>query len=170
MKWERQKDKLLLEDAKIIFRNFGGNPTQFNTEGKRDFCVLLDEELANELKSEGWNIRYSKQRDQDETPQAYMNVAVSYANYAPTITLITKHNKTVLHEQDLGVLDFAEIDKIDLIIRPYSWQVNGNEGIKAYLKSAYITIEEDEFSDKYRDIPSGDPIPTPKPVEVEEAF
>ena len=51
------------------------------------------------------------------------------------------------------MLDWAEIENIDLTINPSHWEVNGNSGIKAYLRSAYVTIYEDELDELYSNVP-----------------
>lgn len=148
-------------NARIGFRNFSGKAGKFNAEGKRNFCVFLDSDVATHLQEDGWNIRWLQPRGEDEAPQAYLQVEVSFRNIPPTVVQITHRGKTTLGEDTIGSLDWAELANVDLIIRPYNWQVNESHGVKAYLKSMYVTLNEDEFADKYSQLPDaasvGDP-------------
>lgn len=146
---------LAIENARILFRNFSGKPGRFNNEGNRNFCVVIeDSHLASALVRDGWNVRYLKPRSEDEEPQPYLQVAVRFDNFPPKIVLITSNGKTILEEGEVNILDWADIENVDLIINPSHYNVNGKEGIKAYLKSMYVTIEEDEFEQKYSDVPT----------------
>ena len=147
------KSNIVIEHARIGFRNFSGEAGKFNPAGRRNFCVFLDEELGKTLESDGWNVRYLQPKEEDEEPRPYLQVAVSYDNIPPRIVLVTSRGKTTLNEHTINMLDWAEISNVDITIRPYNWEVNGKAGVKAYVKTMYVTIVEDEFESKYHDVP-----------------
>lgn len=147
------KGNLSLGDARMIFRNFSGKESQFNTAGRRSFGVLIDEETAQLIEQDGWNVKWLRPRDDQEDPQAFLPVGLNFSNYPPKIMVISGSGKTMLDEDSVQLLDWAEIENLELVLRPYAWEVNGKSGIKAYVKSMYVTLVEDEFEAKYRNIP-----------------
>lgn len=143
-------NNLTIRDAKIIFRNFSGKPTQYTPEGRRTFSVVIeDEELANTLANDGWNIKPLKQRDPDEPIHYHLPVAVFFGNYPPLIIMKTGDKRVDLDEATVQCLDWADIKKADLVIRPRTYEALGRKGVKAYLKTLAVTIEEDEIAAEY---------------------
>ena len=102
---------------------------------------------------DGWNIHILE-------PRHMLKVAVSFKNIPPKVYLVTSKKKTLLTEETIGNIDFAEIKNVDLSISPYYWTIENKKdgiksGVKAYLKTMYVTIEEDVFAGKYDDLYDG---------------
>lgn len=150
---DNQRGTVILEDVRILFRNFSGKEGQYNREGDRNFAVLLEDNLADAMARDGWNVKYLKPREEGDSPQPYIQVAVNFRGRPPRIVMITSRGRTTLTEDEVNILDWAEIKHVDLIVRPYEWVVNKKTGVKAYLQSIFITIEEDPLELKYADVP-----------------
>lgn len=147
---------VLMEGVRIVFRNFAGKEGQYNREGDRNFAVLLDDNVANAMAEDGWNVKWLKPREdaeEDEPDQAYLQVSLNFEKgRPPRVVMITSRGRTNLSADEVELLDWADITNVDLIVRPYTWEVSGKTGIKAYLQSIYVTIEEDELEKKYAEM------------------
>lgn len=150
---------ILMEGAEILFRNFAGREDMYNAEGNRNFCVLLDDELAEQLIKDDWNVKELRAREEGDTPQKYIQVSVKYRGRTgakirpPKIWMRTSKGRTLLDEDSCELLDYVDIEKADLIIRPFQWAVSGKTGVKAYVQTLFVTIAEDPLEMKYRDVP-----------------
>lgn len=146
-------ENINIENARIIFRNFSGKPDKFNPNGgNRQFSVVIDDPaIAEDLKAEGWNIKSFRPREGEEgEPGSYLQVKVSFKTRPPHIYLCTKKSKVLLDETTIGSLDYADISSVDIVISPYSYDVRGQIGIAAYVKTMYVNVIEDEFASKYQ--------------------
>lgn len=141
--------EVFIEDARIIFRNFEGREGQYNRAGDRSFHILLDNDLASTLEEQGWNIKYLKPREEGDEPTPHVEVVVSYKGRPPHIVMITSRGRNKLTDDEVEILDWVDIKTVDLMLNPYEWVVNGKTGTKAYLKSMYVTIQEDPLELKY---------------------
>ena len=145
--------EIAMENVRIGFKNFEGREGPYNRKGERDFVVFLDSDFAKELESEGWNIKWPKSSPhilpEEDDRDPYLPVGVGFEFYPAKVYLISNDNVTQIGPEETEMLDWAELKNVDLVIRPYEWEVNGKKGIKAYLKAGYFTIVTNAFDEKY---------------------
>lgn len=147
----RVESNITFDDARLIYRNFRGEGSQFNAEGNRNFSVVVPEELADQLAQDGWNVKCRVPKEEGDEKLCHLPVAVGYkGNRPPRITLITSKGRTELDEETVNTLDYADIAHVDLVVRPYNWEMpTGASGVKAYLKTMFVTLNEDELELRY---------------------
>jgi len=142
-------DRVTIYNANLMFRNFSGEETQFNPKGTRNFCIFLDYSVAEKMEKDGWTIRWLDPKDPQDPPQPMISVKVAFGNFPPNIVLISEGRQSKLTEENVNILDWAEIETCDVVLSPYTWSVRGQTGVKAYLKSMYVTLRVDELAKKY---------------------
>lgn len=151
----------IVEDADIRWLNFAGKIRDFNPNGERNFCLFVDEQLANQLKRDDFNVKLTKPRKdasreeiESFVPEYYLEVKVGYKMHPPRITMRgeTTGKRTELTEDTVDILDEVDIASVDVIVRAREYDINGKTGIKAYLKRGVFNIEEDFLDMKYADM------------------
>lgn len=147
---------VLIEDAKLIFRNFTGLAKEFNSEGDRNFSVVLEPETAKKMMEAGWRVKQLKAREEGEEGDYHLKVKVNYkTGRPPRCVLLTSQNRTELGSEEVSIFDMADIQKADLIINGY-WSDMAGGGYTGYLKTLFVTINEDDLEKKYSENSTGE--------------
>ena len=148
---------LKIENAELLggsFKNFKGEERKFNDAGKRNFCVVIPEDMVEQLCDDGWNIKTLEPLEEGDPVKYYTQVMINYRSSRPPMVILHTNGggAVELNEDTIGELDDAYIVHCDVAINPHPWDTSTGSGIKGYLKSMHVTIEDmDDFADKYRE-------------------
>jgi hypothetical protein len=163
-------ERLRLEGVRVIFNNFRGEKGPYNEEGVRTFSVIIDDlDYGAELLEMGWALKPLKNEDGD-IDAFHLPVKINYSGrLLPRIYKVSMVNNSQLplDERTIDMLDYLPIDYADIIVNPYHWEVRGESGIKAYVQTMYVVIEENELDIKWANLPSA---PTEKEYPEEPPF
>ena len=148
------KEKLCIEDARLVFKNLSGKGSEYNKEGDRNFAIVLDDEQAEKLSNDGWSVKVREPREgyEDEGNFNTLRVNVKFGpneSRNPKVYCISGKKMVQLTENSIGVLDFDDIETVDLTIRPYNWVKANRSGTSAYLEEMYVTVRSSRLQDKY---------------------
>ena len=169
------RNTLEIENAQLRFRNFSGTEKQamvnnrmtiVNDRGNRNFNVILDPEASNiywndelvtnpnfglELASLGFSVSVKPGREEGESDEYRLPVHIGFGNITPELYMITGNKKIRLTEENIGVLDGADIIKADISInngRPYVAK-DGTEKVKAWCNVGFFTVAQSRFASMY---------------------
>ena len=146
---------LQIDDARIIYRNFAGAASKFNREGDRNFSIVIpDQEMADALVNEGWNVKIKAPREDGDVPFMTLPVKVKFNDRGPNVYLQTGSRMNRLDEDSIACLDQIDIVSVDLDVRPYDWVLyegtkDEKRGRSAYLQSIKVVQDVDRFASRF---------------------
>ena len=155
MKMTKRGNLYYFDGVDILFRNFRGAAGTYNKEGDRNFCMFVDDDVAEKLSSTGWNVRSLRPRDSEDEPRKYIRVKVDFSRIPPEVFLYEDGIRTPLTAETVGSIDnipYTDISNIDVVINAseYGTRHGGPAAYTAYLRKMAITVELDDFDRKYK--------------------
>ena len=143
-----ERGRLLVDDAKIIYKNFAGRGSDYNKEGDRNFSLVIPQEFVEGLLADGWNV---KEKVSQSTGEKFyvMPVTVRYFDEnGDGCDAVMKANgsKIILNPDTIGQLDRADIVRCDMDIRPYFWKYGNKSGKSAQLEVISVEIRTNRFA------------------------
>lgn len=157
---DRNKDNVTIHGAPLLFPNFRAAGDRFNPKGgKRYFSIGLTEDQAIELKSQGWNVKWPKPRNDPDYDPAQdsrtplLQIKVHYSDRSrPRVALVNERGRQGLPEDMVDEIDRLDIEFVDVTFRPYDHDMNGG-GRAAYLVTIFVRLRVDELEAKYAHLP-----------------
>jgi hypothetical protein len=162
---------LEIEDANIkwAWSHFNGAADTFNTEGDRNFVVVLDPEDARALMEipDGWSIKEYPGREEGDDPEFTIKIKISYRFEAPKIfflkekevvdpetgqTTMKLRKFRVENESELNDITRGTVKRIDFKASPSRWVRNGEAGVTPYLSEMYVHMVESKIGSMYDDV------------------
>lgn len=122
---EENKRPVVIENTKFIFMtNFSGDPERsgkYASTQRTANIIIPDEELANDLRDEGFKVKQTRPRDGEEddfVPTYFVTIKVNYnVKYPPVIKLVSgDSNPVTLDEDTIDTLDHIRIDKVNVVL------------------------------------------------------
>lgn len=146
---------IIIENSTFIFdTNLSGDPKRdrFNSDQRKANLVIPDEEQAQRLLDDGFNVKITKSREGEEegfVPRYYVSVKLNYeSNWPPKVYLVRDGDDGVLLDADsICSIDDMWIERVNAVLNTYE----GPRGKSLYVKSMELfpKYDEDPISSKY---------------------
>lgn len=149
-------------DREVRSRNFKGEEKKdqvtgrtVNSPGRRNFILRLSEEVAEELKDKGCEVKYTKVTNPNDVPEPYVSVTVSYYIRPVEACIISNGVMTQLDEANIGKLDSVDIKNMALGLefgKEKTHQGGASVGVTyvpLYAQQIWVEVVPSYFMEKY---------------------
>lgn len=150
------KNLITIDKTRFIFKtNFAGDPTKERYRSTTRYGnIVIDEDLAMDLRRDGFNVRETSPRDTDGPdfkPEYFIKAVAKYDGpYPPKIYLVSGDSDPVLLDKESLVdIDRARIAKVRVVLSP--WMNEETRKGSFYIRTMYVEqdIESDPFARDY---------------------
>lgn len=145
-------------DREVRSRNFGGEERKdrftgrtVNSPGYRNFLLFVSEEIAEELKDRGCEVKYTKVQDPNDVAVPYVSITVSYFLKPVEACLISNGNPTMLDENHIKTLNDVDFKNVcvELEFGKEKTHMNGVKYIPLYAQKIWAEVVPNYFNEKY---------------------
>jgi hypothetical protein len=158
---ERKSRSFIIDgivDREVRSRNFKGEEKKdqvtgrtVNGPGRRNFLLRISEDIAEELKDHGCEVKYTKVQNPNDVPEPYVSITVSYYLRPVEACVISNGVMTPLDEAHIGRIDNMDIKNmaIELEYGKEKIHQNGTKYIPLYAQQIWVEIVPSYFAEKY---------------------
>lgn len=135
-------------------RNFSGFAQGAWNSTQKYFTLQLDEDLAEAMANDEWNVRkWENKEDPTIPPKYYLQVKVDFSKAwaLPDIQIMDHGVVTRLDEESIPVLDNTNIGEARVKIRARPWlnEDTGAVGVTAYCSELWVKAAQNDNRDKW---------------------
>ena len=151
-----EKRLITIENTRFIYKtNFQGDPARdtYGSDARQGNIVIPSYEQAMELMDEGFNVKQTKPREDDEDFELeyYVSVKLNYDSpWPPKVYLVVGNNEPVLLDEDsIREVDEGRVLNVNVILNPYENERTRTKSL--YVRTMYVEqdVEADPFAARY---------------------
>lgn len=148
-----------ITDREVRSRNFKGEEKKHpvtgrtvNSPGYRNFLLYdIPEDIAEELKNYGCEVKYSRVQNENDVPVPYVSIIVSY--YLKPVEAYSFSNgmPTALDEAHIGLIDSMDIKNmcVELELGKEKTHLNGTKYVPLFAQKIYVEITPSYINEKF---------------------
>ena len=156
----RKPVNVTIKDVELLngpFRNFSGEERGKNAAGKRNFCIKIDDDLAEKMKEDGFHIKILQPREEGDEACYFLKINIKpESKYPPEIYLLKEKEGSEKYLVNVPLDNIRSQRRLDgkkikyAEIRFHGWEYDPNEDLTADLDELILEVEDTSLASAYQ--------------------